>query len=785
MNKKVIDKLSTPKAVKWFWIVITAPIALIVLLLLMIGIGIFGKLPSFGELENPKSNLATEIYSADGEMIGSFHIENRSFVGYEELSPNLVAALVSTEDMRFYSHSGIDFIALARVAVRTIGMGQGQGGGSTISQQVAKNLYPRDTTLNNNALTKPPKLVVAKLKEWITAAMLEHNYTKEEIIAMYLNTMEYGSNAFGIKSAARTFFNKTPHELNMQEAAMLVGVVNAPSRFSPVRNPERALARRNTVISRMKNMGYITSAQRDSVSALPIELDYHPISHNEGTGTYFRAMLSKTMTSPRPTRRQYTNDWDYEQAVKEWDENPIYGWTIKNKKSDGSAYDLYRDGLKIYTTIDANMQRYAEEAQLAEMKNIQKAMDTQVKNYKRLFNNVTKEEIEGIMNRAMKQTDRYRNLKREGASDEEIIKNFKTPTELRVFTYMGERDTVMTPYDSIMHHKRYMRSAIIAMDPSNGYIKSYIGGPDFKYFKYDNAKQGRRQIGSTIKPFVYTFAVDQMGISPNTPVANIQYAVETSTGDAWQPKEASKIEYDGVEHPLWWGLANSRNNYTTWIMKQAKQPQAIADYIHKLGIKSWIDPVPSLILGSSDCTLFELTAAYSMFANRGEYIDPIFVTRIEDRFGNVIANFTPSSYVALSEQTAYTTLGMLGKVVSSGTAGSVGWRVGGERIQNIGGKTGTTQNNSDAWFVGVLPKLVVGTWVGGEDRSVNFIYGGTGSARALPIFTEFMKRVYADPRLGVTKADMFPQSVGVVLERDEIVTSGTDASYNGDEEFFD
>lgn len=427
MAQKLIDKLQTPKAIKWFWILLASPVALILLLLLLIGIGVFGKLPTFEELENPKSNLATEIYSEDGKMIGSFFVQNRSYCDYDELSPSLVAALVSTEDMRFYSHSGIDFISLARVAVRTIALAQfGQGGGSTISQQLAKNLYPRDTAAYNNPISKGSKLVISKLKEWITAVMLERNYTKEEIIAMYLNTVEYGSNAYGIKSAARTFFNKLPSELNAEESAMLVGVVNKPTRYSPVQNPDRALARRNLVIARMKQQGYIDRHQRDSLQALPIDLDYHPVSHNEGTATYFREMLRMVMTAKRPTRNQFLNEWDYDQAVKQWDTNPLYGWCVKNVKSDGTPYNLYRDGLKIYTTINATMQEYAEDALVAHMsKEIQPTMDRQVRATKRLFNDIGKDEIDRIMRNAMRQTDRYRALKNDGASDEEIMSEFK------------------------------------------------------------------------------------------------------------------------------------------------------------------------------------------------------------------------------------------------------------------------------------------------------------------------------------------------------------------------
>ena len=788
-KKKILERLQTPKAVRWFWIILCAPVALILLLLLLTRLGVFGKLPTFEELENPKSNLATEIYSDDGEMIGSFFIQNRSYVDYNELSPALVAALISTEDMRFYSHSGIDFISLARVAVKTLALGnRRQGGGSTITQQLAKNLYPRDTAVYNNPISKGSKLVISKLKEWITAVMLEYNYTKEEIITMYLNTVPYGSNAYGIKSAARTFFNKLPSELNGQEAAMLVGVVNAPTRYSPRSNPDRALARRNTVISRMREKGYLTRAQRDSIQALPIELDFRPISHNAGTGTYFREMLRMVMTSGKPSRESFgpgaAGDWDYRQAVEQWESNPLYGWCDKNVKANGQPYDLYRDGLKIYTTVNATMQRYAEQAVWEQMgETVQPMMDRVTKARGSVFSDISKDEREAIMRRAKKNSDRYRQMKRAGATDAEIDKAFATPVPMRVFSYKGDRDTVMSPDDSLMYYKKFLRASFMAVDPSNGYVKAYVGGTSYRYFKYDMAKQGRRQVGSTIKPFVYTFAIEQLDLTPCTQVPNLPVTIETDN-EPWSPREASKVVYDGEWKPLRWGLANSRNNYSAWIMKQARQPQAVADFIHKFGIRSYIDPVYALCLGTSDFSLFELVGAYGTFATRGVHVDPIFVTRIEDRHGNVLANFTSPSQDAISEQSAYTMLGMLKRVVNAGTAGRI--RALGLKA-DMGGKTGTSQKNSDAWFVGVTPKLVAGAWVGGEDRSIHLSSGGEGSRIALPIFANFMKKVYGDSKLGITEKDQFPIPVNAVsYDCDESAEPAAALpSSGGGDEFFD
>ena len=462
------------------------------------------------------------------------------------------------------------------------------------------------------------KLVTSKFKEWITALKLEYNYTKEEIAAMYLNTVEYGSNAYGIKSAAHTFFNKDPQNLNVQEAAVLVGVVNAPTRYSPVRNPENALARRNLVLSRMEKAGALTRREYDSIAALPIVLNYKPVSHNEGTATYFREMLRLVMTADRPRRNQFYTEWDYEEAVREYEENPLYGWCHKNVKADGTPYNIYRDGLKIYTTINSTMQAYAERAVQKQLQSvIQPAMDAQYRRTKTLFLNTTQEERNRIMRQAIRYSDRYREMKEAGFSEKQIAESFDTKCPMKVFTYRGERDTLMTPRDSILHHKRIMRAAMVALDPRTGYVKAYVGGPNFRYFKYDMAKQGKRQIGSTIKPFVYTFAIDHLGMTPCTMVPNLPVTIETANGVAWSPKEAGKVEYDGVLHPLKWGLARSRNNYSAWIMKQAKQPAAVADFIHNMGIRSFIDPVPALCLGSSESNVFELTSAFSTFANEG------------------------------------------------------------------------------------------------------------------------------------------------------------------------
>ncbi|MEG2755948.1 MAG: transglycosylase domain-containing protein, partial [Mucinivorans sp.] len=641
-----------------FWSIVCAPFAVVGVLLLLILAGAFGELPTFEELENPRSNISTELISSDGQNLGNYYIENRSFVEYNELSPSLVQALVATEDARFYNHSGIDFIGLSRVAFKTLLLAQsGQGGGSTISQQLAKNLYPRDTS-SSWGVAKAARLVVSKLKEWITATMLEYNYTKSEIIAMYLNTVEYGSNAYGIKSAARTFFNKTPGEVDAAQAAMLVGVVNAPTRYSPVRNKDNALRRRNVVLGRMYSADFITKEQYTELCATPITLEYHPITQNDGTATYFREMVRLYMTASEPVKGSFQNDWDYNQAKNLWHRDPLFGWCNKNKKADGSPYNIYRDGLKIYTTINSKMQTYAEQAVAEHMgKEIQPLMDGQRKRYKNIFFGTTSEMSASIMRNSMLHSERGRLMRKAGATISEIERAFAQAEPMRVFTYKGDRDTTMTPRDSMLHYKSILRTGFVAMEPTTGYVLAYVGGPNFRHFKYDMASQGKRQVGSTIKPFIYTFAIDHLGYNPCTMVPNLPVTIDLGNGNVWSPKEAGRVEYDGEPRQLRWGLANSRNNYSAWIMKQSS-PTAVANFIHKMGVTSYIDPVYALCLGTPEVTVMEMVAAFSTFANRGVHTDPFFVTRIEDRQGNVLASFSPSTQDAISEQTAYTMLGM-------------------------------------------------------------------------------------------------------------------------------
>ena len=788
------------KIVKWLWVIAMTPLVVLATMLTLAALGIFGRMPSFEELENPKSNLATEIYADNGQTIGSFFVQNRSYVQYSDLYPEssddlitidgrpmpaVAAALIATEDARFYTHSGIDLISLARVGVKTIALQRSsQGGGSTITQQLAKNLFPRGKG-GENKIVRTAKLIVAKFKEWITAIKLERNYTKEEIIAMYLNTVEYGSNSFGIKSAATTFFGKAPSELNIQEAAVLVGVVNAPTRYSPVRNPENSLRRRNIVLKRIETAGGITPAQYDSLAALPISLNYRPVSHNYGRATYFREMLRLTMNAQRPKRRNYYTTWDYEQACKEYDNNPLIGWCHKNRKADGSAYDIYRDGLRIYTTINATMQEYAESSLQKQLQRvIQPMMDRQIKEAGELFKNLTEEEKEAILKRAMRNSDRFRNMKAAGVADKDIYDSFSQRCNMRIFTFEGERDTLLTPRDSILHHKSIMRASFVAMEPQSGHVKAYVGGPSFQYFKYDMAKQGKRQIGSTVKPFIYTFAIDHLGLTPCTMVPNLPVTIETAVGAAWSPKESANIEYDGVLHPLRWGLAHSRNNYSAWVMKQAKQPEAVADFIHNMGILSFIDPVYALCVGSFESNVYEMVSAYSTFANEGVYTSPIFVTHIEDRQGNLISSFTTSSQDAISKESAYTMLTMMQNVITHGTGRRMVWGYDMQGVE-IAGKTGTTNENRDAWFMGITPKLVAGAWVGAEDQSINLGNRGEGSLMALPIVGDFLRKVHNDPNININKSDKFVRPAGWQVVECEDAIKPTSHDTTKHDEFFD
>ena len=802
-NALTVKEKRKKRIIKCLWALCLTPICLLAVMLILTALGAFGRIPTFEELENPKSNLASKIYADNGQEIGSYFVQNRSYLLYSDLFPEdstklitvaghkmppIAAALVATEDARFFTHSGVDLVSLARVGVKTIALQRSsQGGGSTITQQLAKNLFPRERS-NSGKIVRYAKLIVAKLKEWITAIKLESNYTKEKIIAMYLNVVEYGSNSFGIQAAAKTFFNKKPADLNLQEAALLVGVVNAPTRYSPVLNPEQSKERRNTVLQRIYADGGITKAECDSLSALPIDLKYKPVSHNIGQATYFREMLRVTMNAKPPVRKHYNNDWDYQKAVQEYENNPIVGWCHKNRKADGSSYDIYRDGLKIYTTINPAMQEYAEAAMLKQMKStIQPAMDSQIRRTGKLFRNISEKKKEAIIKQAMRYSDRFFNMRDEGYSDDEIYASFEKKCKMKIFTYKGEVDTLLTPRDSILHHKSIMRGSLVAINPKNGHLKAYVGGPSFQYFKYDNAKQGKRQVGSTVKPFVYCFAIDHLGLTPCTEVPNKPVSIKYDRRRSWSPKEAGGGGYDGQLHPLSWGLTRSRNNYSAWIMKQIGRPQAVADFIHEMGVDSYIEPVYPLCTGSWESNAYEMVGAYTTFANGGVFNTPIFVTRIEDRHGNVISSFTTASRDVISKQTAYTMLTMMKSVITNGTGRRLIGQFGMGGVE-IAGKTGTTNNNRDAWFVCVTPNLAVGSWVGAEDQSVSLARRGEGSVLALPIVGDFLQRVHKDPNIRVNRGDKFARPAGwkpIDCEKEKQIESAGSEIDGHEEGFFE
>lgn len=774
------------KIVMWFWILFSLPFALIFILLLLVWA--FADIPSFEELENPDSKLATQVLAEDGEVLATFHIENRSYVRYDELSEHLVHAAVATEDSRFYQHSGIDFQSLGRVLFKTLLMNDSsQGGGSTITQQLAKTLYPRKEFERRIPVIHQMQMVWIKFKEWFTAVKLERNYTKDEIMDMYMNAIFFGSNAYGVRSAAQTFFSKAPAELTIEESAMLVGMVNKPTRYNPALNPEKALVRRNFVISQMEKAGYLTEAERDSIQQIPINLSYQIQDHNAGLAPYFRDMLRRTMNAKKPKRSSYNNIEDYRVDSLQWVNNDFYGWLNKNTKADGSRYDLDRDGLRIHTTINYKMQKFAEEAVAEHLgNNLQDWFwkDLRYKTNKPFSNKVDKKTCDRLMDQARRWSDRWRMMRASGESESAIRKSFDTPAKMRVFSWKGKGyvDTTMTPNDSIRYYKSHLRAAFMAIEPFTGHIKAYVGGPNYRYFKYDNVRQGKRQVGSTIKPFLYTLAM-QEGMSPCDKVVNVPQTFIVGE-DTWTPKSTDKDEWIGQTVTLKWGLTKSSNNISAYLMKRFG-PEAMVSMMRKMGIGSHLDAVPSLCVGPADLNVYEMVSAYNTFPSQGVYVEPIFVTSIEDNMGNVISEFTNHKREAISEHTAYLMANLMQGVVNSGTGSRLRVRYG--LKGQIAGKTGTTNDQSDGWFIGYTPKLTAGVWVGAEDRQTHFesLGLGSGSNMALPIWGLFMQKVLADGTTGISESDAFVAPPGSQLNLD---CDGSDADAvedtQSEEEFF-
>ena len=741
------------KIVKWFWILLVTPVVLLATLLILVWA--LADIPSIEQLENPDTKLATQVIAEEGEILTTYHIENRTFVNYEELAPSLVQAAVATEDKRFYQHSGVDLESLGRVLFKTLlSRDSSQGGGSTITQQLAKTLYPRGEHVGK------VKMVWIKLKEWITAVKLERNYTKEEIVDMYLNAIFFGSNSYGISSAANQFFGKKPIELLTEESAVLVGMVNKPTRYNPAINPENALKRRNLVLDRMCGMKYITREECDSLQALPIVLTTRKGDRTTGVGPYFRDMLRRIMSAQKPKRSSYYFREDYLVDSLLWADDPVYGWLNKNSKSDGTPYDLDRDGLRIYTTINLKMQKYAEEAIVEHLgKDLQPAFRNELK-YRRnppFMADTDKAVIEKNMNQARRWSDRYRLMKAAGCSEKEIEDSFKVPVKMRVFTWEapGYRDTVLTPNDSILYYKSFFRAAFMAIEPGTGHIKAYVGGPDYRYFKYDNVRQGKRQVGSTIKPFLYTQAMES-GMTPCDPVLNSPVVIAVPTEEeTWSPQDTHA---DGTMVDLTWGLAHSSNSVSAHLMKQLGAPSMVS-MMRKMGIGGFIDPVVSLCVGSADLSVYDMVTAYNTYPSGGIYTTPIFVTRIEDSDGNVLGQFSDRKREAVSRRATGEMISMMQAVVDSGTGVRLRLKYGlkGE----IAGKTGTTNDNSDGWFIGYTPNITAGVWVGAEDRYVHFANTnlGQGANMALPIWGIWMKKVLADGTLGISESDVFPESL--------------------------
>ncbi len=736
--------------------------------------GWIGYMPPIEELQNPISRYATQIYSADGKVMGTWNYnrENRVLVDYSQLAPSLVQALVATEDVRFYDHSGIDFFALGRAVVKRGLFGQkSAGGGSTITQQLAKQLY---SSTAHSVLER----LLQKPIEWVIAVQLERNYTKEEIIALYLNYFDFLHNAVGIKTAANTYFGKEPKDLTTNEAAVLVGLCKNPSYFNPVRHPDRCTERRNVVLSQMEKAGYLTEAERDSCAAAPLKLRFHANDHKDGVAVYFRDYMRRYMTAKRPERSDYPS-WNmvrYHQDSINWENDPLYGWCNKNRKKDGQPYNIYADGLRVYTTIDSHMQEYAEQAVYRHVvKYLQPAFNREQWGKKNApySGNLTPEQVRKILMRSVRQCERYRVLKESGATEADIMKSFNTKTEMAVFTYRGEVDTIMTPLDSIRYYKTFLRCGFMSMCPQNGAVKAYVGGLDFTHFAYDMCMEGRRQVGSTIKPFLYSLAMEN-GFSPCDLAPNVQQTYMVA-GQPWTPRNGSRKRY-GEMVTLKWGLQQSNNWISAYLMSKLN-PQAFVTLLREYGINNpEIHPSMALCLGPCDITVAEMVSAYTTFVNHGIRTAPLLVTRIEDSEGNVVARFRPRMNEVISEESANKMLYMLKAVIDGGTGVRLRYKY--NLTGDIAGKTGTTNNNSDAWFIGLTPNLVSGCWVGGDDRDIHFstMQMGQGASGALPVWAYFMQRVYADTRLDCSPSTTFDLPSGYEPCQTDTATPDNDAN---------
>ncbi|SFW29738.1 penicillin-binding protein 1A [Sinomicrobium oceani] len=754
--------------IKWFWGLFFGGVLLVVLLFLLASWGAFGTMPTFEILENPQTNLATEIISSDGKTLGKYYLnDNRTPVAYDELPDHLVKALVATEDERFYEHSGID----AQGTLRAVVFLGRKGGASTITQQLAKQLFTEQVA--NNIVAR----VIQKIKEWVIAIRLERQYTKEEIISMYLNIYDFGYRADGIRSASRIYFGKEPRDLKTEESAMLVGMLKNSSLFNPLKREELTWNRRNVVLRQMEKNDFLTKEVKDSLQQLPIKLNFSAESHREGLATYFRMYLQN--------------------FLKKWTEDS------KNRKPNGDKYNIYLDGLKVYTTIDSRMQRYAEEAVSEHMKKLQAEFfhqNTPDRNKTAPFLGLNQEEIDATMERAMKQSDRWRKMRDKlGKSEKEIRASFKEKAEMTVFTWDGEKDTIMTPMDSIRYYKFFLRTGMMSMEPQTGHVRAWVGGINYKHFQYDQVKQGARQSGSTFKPFVYATAIDQLHMSPCDKLPDVQHCIEANKyGNLtpWCPKN-SNGKYTGKMMTLKEALANSVNTITATLIDKVG-PVPVTQLVRSLGIESDIPPVPSIALGTPDFTVYEMVGAYSTFANQGVYVKPVMINRIEDKNGTVLFESVPETKDVMSEEVAYTTVKLMEGVTESGSGARLRnkWAVNNtlykevitgypyEFTNPIAGKTGTTQNQSDGWFMGMVPNLVTGVWVGGEDRAVHFrsITYGQGATMALPIWGLYMRKCYKDKELGISTEDFRkPENLSIEIDCSKVSEEHTPEELNFEE----
>ena len=745
------------KIIKVLWGGFVACLLIATLVFVLIYNGVIGYMPPIEELKNPTDKFASVVMSDDGVELGRYYRDksNRVYVDFDEMSPHLTNALIATEDIRFEKHSGIDGIGLLRAVVkRGIFMQRNAGGGSTVTQQLAKLLYsPTSESVFERLMQKPI--------EWVIAVKLEKYYTKDEIIKMYFNQFDFLNNAVGVKTAAYVYFGKDPKDLNIEEAATLVGMLKNPSYFNPVRFPQRTCERRNMVLEQMRKADFLTKSERDSIKAIPLKLDYHKVDHKEGLAPYFREELRRMLTAKKPSASDDIYRWNKQGYVDDsiaWENNPLYGWCAKNTKPDGSNYNVYTDGLRIYTTIDSRMQQYAENAVVDHLANdllpkFKREKKGMLNPYTNNREELSSEQKEALIKRAIKSTERHRILKKAGYSEDEIMANFKTEREMRVFAYEGVIDTVMTPYDSLLYTKSFLRAGMMSMDPITGYVKAYVGGPNFKFFQYDMVTTGRRQIGSTVKPFLYTYAMEQ-GFTPCDEFLNEQPVIYDANGNEWRPRNAGKARI-GEMVDLRWALTNSNNWISAQLMERLS-PEALVRLMHNLGITNHLDPVISLCLGPVDVSVKEMVSAYTAFANKGMRVEPLFVTRITDNQGNVISEFVPQQNDAISEDAYYKILSMLLNVVDYGTGGRVR-RSPYNITAQMGGKTGTTNYNADGWFMGFTPELVTGVWVGGDERYIHFnsMAEGQGASMALPIYGKYMSNVYKDEKLSYSQEVRF------------------------------